>query len=147
MNTILYLSKMHMAFLVFIFIFTSISESQEMQCVVAKRTSTYERSPKIVIDMENDGELEKLNISDEHRELLSGWLQQDGDVAPGTFVTGGGCHIPAFFGHNPPIIVNRPTDNLKGWVCQGADPPNIPLSFQVTVTAIICRIVPPDSGE
>jgi hypothetical protein len=52
-------------------------------------------------------------------------------------VTGGGCEIPAFYGHNPPIFVSRPT--ATGWHCKAGDPPNIELSIAVKARVIYCR--------
>lgn len=54
------------------------------------------------------------------------------------FVTGGGCEIPAFYGHNPPILVSRPTQT--GWYCAAGDPPFIPLNIAVKARAIYCRL-------
>ncbi len=52
-------------------------------------------------------------------------------------VTGGGCEMPEFAGHNPPIIASIPLN--FGWRCVGGDPPNIPLTFKLRAYAIACR--------
>lgn len=64
--------------------------------------------------------------------------------APGYSVVGGGCSVtgsegspPNPFGHNPPLTVNKPTTD--GWLCRGADPPNIPENISVTASVVSCR--------
>lgn len=55
-------------------------------------------------------------------------------------LTGGGCEVPGFYGHHPPIIRSRPSDDRRSWICQGADPPFIPLEFVLSAFAIYCSI-------
>jgi len=51
-------------------------------------------------------------------------------------VTGGGCEIPSFYGHFPPITISKPT--ATGWTCTANDPPNIPLPLQVRAHVVYC---------
>lgn len=53
-------------------------------------------------------------------------------------ITGGGCDIPSFYGHYPPITVNKPT--ASGWMCTANDPPNIPLALSVKAHVIYCKL-------
>ncbi|MDQ2084147.1 hypothetical protein RA307_28500 [Xanthobacteraceae bacterium Astr-EGSB] len=55
-----------------------------------------------------------------------------------SIVTGGGCEIPAFYGHYPPITISKPT--AIGWTCTANDPPGIPLNLAVKAHVIYCRV-------
>lgn len=56
-------------------------------------------------------------------------------------VTGGGCEVPggnAQYGHNPPITRSIPVED--GWICEGFDPPSIPVPFVLKAYVVYCSV-------
>ncbi|MCW1841765.1 hypothetical protein [Prosthecomicrobium hirschii] len=57
-------------------------------------------------------------------------------------LSGGSCSINYYpeTPHNGTILVSRPSDDNTGWYCIAGDPPNIPLTLNLTAYAIFCAL-------